>query len=134
MAHTGEEDVREWEILLSSEVESFLDDLYESDPASHQLVNQAILILERNGPAEGRPLVDSITASRDREHEGTAGRHHPGAARSGSCWSLTRGGRRSCWSPGTSQGSGTSGTGQSIPRAEQLYDDYLAERRKEMGP
>ena len=21
-----------------------------------------------------------------------------------------------------------------IPRAEQLYDDYLAERRKEMGP
>src|ERR1700689_1671128 len=64
MAHTGEEDAREWEILLSAEVESFLDDLYESDPASHQLVNQAILILERNGPAEGRPLVDSITASR----------------------------------------------------------------------
>jgi hypothetical protein len=27
-------------------------------------VNQAILVLERNGPAEGRPLVDSITASR----------------------------------------------------------------------
>jgi hypothetical protein len=27
-------------------------------------VNQAILILERNGPGEGRPLVDSITASR----------------------------------------------------------------------
>src|SRR5260221_942109 len=61
MARAGEE---EWELLLSSEVESFLDDLYESDPASHQLVNQAILVLERNGPAEGRPLVDSITASR----------------------------------------------------------------------
>ena len=60
MAHAGEE----WEILLTAEVESFLDGLYESDPASHQLVNQAILILERNGPAEGRPLVDSITASR----------------------------------------------------------------------
>jgi len=28
------------------------------------LVNQAILVVERNGPAEGRPLVDSITASR----------------------------------------------------------------------
>jgi hypothetical protein len=27
-------------------------------------VYQAILVLERNGPAEGRPLVDSITASR----------------------------------------------------------------------
>ena len=61
MAHAGEE---EWEILLTTEVETFLDDLYVSDPASHQLVNQAILILERNGPAEGRPLVDSITASR----------------------------------------------------------------------
>ncbi|MGE5286829.1 MAG: hypothetical protein ACM3ML_06415 [Micromonosporaceae bacterium] len=48
MVRTGEE---EWEILLTAEVESFLDNLYESDPASHQLVNQAILILERNGPA-----------------------------------------------------------------------------------
>ncbi len=40
----------EWEILLTGEVEAFLDELYESDPASHQLVNQAILVLERNGP------------------------------------------------------------------------------------
>ena len=39
-------------------------------------------------------------------------RHPPGEARSGSCWSLTRGGRRSCSLPGTSQGSGTSGTGR----------------------
>ena len=54
----------DWEILMTTEVESFLDDLYESDPASHQLVNQAILVLEHNGPAEGRPLVDTITASR----------------------------------------------------------------------
>jgi hypothetical protein len=54
----------EWEILLTSEVEAFLDELYESDPVSHQLVNQAILVLERNGPAEGRPLVDTITSSR----------------------------------------------------------------------
>src|SRR5258708_21245793 len=49
---------------MTTEVEGFLDELYESDPASHQLVNQAILVLERNGPAEGRPLVDTITASR----------------------------------------------------------------------
>ena len=27
-------------------------------------MNQAILVLERNGPAEGRPLVDTITTSR----------------------------------------------------------------------
>ena len=66
MAHTGEEDVREWEILLSSEVESFLDDLYESDPASHQLVNQAILILSARtcrGPTASR--LDHGLARRD---------------------------------------------------------------------
>jgi hypothetical protein len=49
---------------MTTEVESFLDDLYESDPTSHQLVNQANLVLELNGPGEGRPLVDTITASR----------------------------------------------------------------------
>jgi hypothetical protein len=53
-----------WEILMTDEVETFLDGLHESDRTSHQLVNQAILVLERNGPAEGRPLVDTITASR----------------------------------------------------------------------
>ena len=41
-----------------------LGELYESDRASHQLVNQAILVLERNGPAEGRPLVDAVTGSK----------------------------------------------------------------------
>jgi hypothetical protein len=69
----------EWEILLTPEVEAFLDELYESDRASHQLVNQAILVLERNGPGEGR-----------------CGRRQPGGVRFGSCWSSIRGGRRSC--------------------------------------
>lgn len=53
----------EWEILMTLQVEAFLDSLYETDRNTHRLVNQAILVLERNGPAEGRPLVDSITAS-----------------------------------------------------------------------
>jgi hypothetical protein len=53
----------EWEILITAQVEAFLDELCESDKETHRLVNQAILVLERNGPAEGRPLVDSITAS-----------------------------------------------------------------------
>ena len=86
----------EWEILLTPEVEAFLDELYESDPASHQLVNQAILVLERNGPAEGRPLVDTITASRIANMKELRP-PPPGAARSGSCWSSTRGGQWSCW-------------------------------------
>ncbi|NMO54356.1 DNA-binding protein [Actinoplanes sp. TBRC 11911] len=53
----------EWEILMTEQVEKFLDALYGADRSTHSLVNQAILILERNGPGEGRPLVDSITAS-----------------------------------------------------------------------
>lgn len=36
----------EWEILLTSQVETFLDDLYETDRDSHRLVNQVILVLE----------------------------------------------------------------------------------------
>ena len=109
-AHAGEE----WEIRLTAEVESFLDDLYESDPASHQLVNQAILILERNGPAEGRPLVDSITASRIANMKEL---RPPSSGRSEIRILLVfdRGGRRSCWWQGTSQGSGTSGTGRPFP-------------------
>ncbi|MBU2667728.1 type II toxin-antitoxin system RelE/ParE family toxin [Actinoplanes bogorensis] len=54
----------EWEIFMTEQVEDFLDALYESDRDSRRLVNQAILVLERVGPGAGRPLVDSITASR----------------------------------------------------------------------
>jgi hypothetical protein len=54
----------EWEILMTIQVEAFLDDLYETDRLSHQMVNQAILMQELNGPAEGRPLVDTVAASR----------------------------------------------------------------------
>src|SRR5215475_8663685 len=49
---------------MTTQVEAFPDDLYETDRQSHRLVNQAIQVLERNGPAEGRPLVDTVTASR----------------------------------------------------------------------
>jgi hypothetical protein len=53
-----------WEVLITDEVDAFLNELFESDRESHRLVNQAILVLEQNGPAEGRPLVDTITASK----------------------------------------------------------------------
>ncbi len=42
----------EWDIHLTEQVEDFLDALYESDAVTHRLVNQAILVLERNGPGE----------------------------------------------------------------------------------
>jgi len=130
MARAGEE---EWEILLTSDVESFLDDLYVSDPASHQLVNQAILILERNGPAEGRPLVDSITASRIANMKEL---RPPSSGRSEIRILLVFDPWRAAilLVAGDKSGQWDKWYRTAIPRAEQLYDDYLAERRKEMGP
>lgn len=129
MAHAGEQ---EWEILLTAEVESFLDNLYESDPASHQLVNQAILILERNGPAEGRPLVDTVTASRIANMKElrppSSGRSEIRILLAFDPWRaailLVAGDKSGQWDKWYRT---------AIPRAERLYDDYLAERRKDMG-
>ena len=53
-----------WETFLAEEVEEFLDELHATDRRTHRLVNQAILVLEENGPAEGRPLVDTISGGR----------------------------------------------------------------------
>ena len=133
MAPTGEEEPREWEILLSAEVEVFLDDLYESDPASHQLVNQAILILERNGPGEGRPLVDSITASRIANMKElrppSSGRSEIRILLVFDPW------RAAIWLvAGDKSGQWDKWHRAAVPRAERSYDDYLAERRKETGP
>jgi hypothetical protein len=130
MARAGEE---EWEILLTAEVESFLDDLHESDPASHQLVNQAILILERNGPAEGRPLVGSITASRIANMKEL---RPPSSGRSEIRILLVFDPWRAAilLVAGDKSGQWDKWYRTAIPRAEQLYDDYLAERRKEMEP
>jgi hypothetical protein len=130
MAHAGEE---EWEILLTQEVESFLDNLYESDPASHQLVNQAILILERNGPAEGRPLVDSVTASRIANMKEL---RPPSSGRSEIRILLVFDPWRAAilLVAGDKSGQWDKWSRRAIPRAEELYDDYLAERRKETGP
>jgi hypothetical protein len=134
MPHAGEDDVREWEILLTTEVESFLDDLYESDPASHQLMNQAILILERNGPAEGRrPLVDSITASRVANMKEL---RPPSSGRSEIRILLVFDPWRAAilLVAGDKSGQWDKWYRTAIPRAERLYDDYLAGRRKETGP
>jgi hypothetical protein len=117
---------------MTAEVESFLDDLHESGPASHQLVNQAILVLEHNGPAEGRPLVDTITASRTANMKEL---RPPSAGRTKIRILLVF----DPWRPvillvaGDKSGQWDKWYRTAIPRAEQLYDDYLAERRKETG-
>jgi hypothetical protein len=117
---------------MTTEVKSFLDDSYESDRDSHRLVNQATLVLERNGPAEGRPLVDSITASRVANMREL---RPPSSGRSEIRILLVF----DPWRPavllvaGDKSGQWDRWYGEAIPRAEQLYGEYLAERRKETG-
>jgi hypothetical protein len=128
----GEDALVEWEILMTTQVEGFLDDLYNSDPASHRLVNQAILVLERNGPAEGRPLVDTVTASRIANMKEL---RPPSAGRSEIRILLVFDPWRSVilLVAGDKSGQWSRWYREAIPQAEQMYDDYLAEREKETG-
>jgi hypothetical protein len=109
-----------------------MTDLYESDRDSHRLVNQAILVLERNGPAEGRPLVDSITASRIANMKEL---RPPSSGHSEIRVLLVFDPWRSAvlLVAGEKSGQWDKWYRTAIPRAEHLYDDYLAERRKETG-
>jgi hypothetical protein len=130
MAQAGGGDPAQWEILLTAEVEAFLDRLYVPGPVSHQLVNQAILVLERNGPAEGRPLVDSVIGSRLANLKEL---RPPSAGRSEIRILLVSDPWRSAvlLVAGDKSGQWAKWYRTAIPLAEQLYDEYLAERRKE---
>jgi hypothetical protein len=122
----------QWEILMTTQVEGFLDDLYDADRVSHRLVNQAILVLERNGPAEGRPLVDTVTASRIANMKEL---RPPSAGRSEVRILLVFDPWRSVvlLVAGDKSGQWSRWYRTAIPQAEQLYADYLAEREKETG-
>jgi hypothetical protein len=95
-------------------------------------VNQAILVLERNGPAEGRALVDTVTASRVANMKDL---RPPSAGRSEvrilfmfdpwrSAVLLVAGDKSGQWKQWYRT---------AIAQAEQMYEDYLAEREKEAG-
>jgi hypothetical protein len=122
----------EWEILLTAQVEGFLDDLYETDRDSHRLVNQAILVLERNGPSEGRPLVDTVTASRIPNMKEL---RPPSAGRTEIRILLVFDPGRSAilLVAGDKSGQWARWYRAAIPEAEQLYQGYLKEREKELG-
>ena len=113
--------------------EDFPDDLHGSDPVSHRLANQAILVLERNGPAQGRPLVDTVAASRIASMKEL---RPPSAGRSEVRILLVFEPWRSVvlLVAGDKSGQRARWYRTAIPPAEQLYTDYLAEREKEMGP
>lgn len=95
-------------------------------------MNQAILVLERNGPAEGRPLVDSITASRIANMKEL---RPPSSGRSEIRILLVFDPWRAAilLVAGDKSGQWEKWYRAVIPHAERLYDEYLAERRKELG-
>ena len=51
----------EWDVYIVDEVREWIEQL---DDATHKRVVQAIDLLVEGGPGLGRPLVDTITASR----------------------------------------------------------------------
>jgi hypothetical protein len=89
--------------------------------------------LERNGPAEGRPLVDTITSSRIASMKEL---RPPSAGRTEIRILLVFDPWRSAVPlvAGDKSGQWDKWCRTVIPQAEQLYEDYLAERRNEMGP
>jgi hypothetical protein len=123
----------EWEILLTEGVEAFLDTLYENDRDSHRLVNQAILVLERNGPSEGRPLVDTITASRLPNMKEL---RPPSAGRTEVRILFVFDPYRSAvlLVAGDKSGQWNRWYRTAIPEAERLYEDYLDQRKREARP
>ncbi|MEU6740633.1 type II toxin-antitoxin system RelE/ParE family toxin [Streptosporangium sandarakinum] len=116
---------------MTDEVEKFLDILHEADRESHRLVNQAILALERNGPAEGRPLVDTIAGSKVSNMKelrpGSDGRSEIRILFVFDPW-------RAAILPiaGDKAGDWERWYRKASPRAERLYEAYLTDRRKEM--
>jgi hypothetical protein len=52
-----------WEVRLHPEVEAWFLDLCLADPATADLVAEAIDLLAEQGPALGRPLVDRLKGS-----------------------------------------------------------------------
>ncbi|MGW5559090.1 type II toxin-antitoxin system RelE/ParE family toxin [Micromonospora sp. NPDC003944] len=52
-----------WDVRLHPEVEGWFLDLCKTDPASADLVSEAIDLLAEHGPALGRPLVDRLKGS-----------------------------------------------------------------------
>ncbi|MFI9509985.1 type II toxin-antitoxin system RelE/ParE family toxin [Nocardia sp. NPDC052566] len=125
--------MNEWEILITDEVEQFLDGIYETDRYTHKLVNQAILMLEQNGPCLGRPLVDSIVGSQIANlkelRPGSAGNSEIRILFAFDPWRsailLVAGDKAGRWQQWYSE---------AIPHAEQLYQAYLLEREQESQP
>jgi hypothetical protein len=119
-----------WDIYLTNEVAAWLQRLQASDPKTADLVDDAIYALSCSGPALGRPLVDTITASKIKNlkelRPGSSGRSEIRILFVFDPWRsailLVAGNKAGRWSRWYAE---------AIPRAEQLYEIYLKERAEE---
>jgi hypothetical protein len=124
--------VSEWEVLFTDQAGEFLDQLRTDDWETYLLVNRAILVLECNGPAEGRPLVDTISGSAISNlkelRPGSTGRTEIRILFAFDPWRaailLVAGDKAGRWRQWYDE---------AIAIAERLYEDYVLERRKELN-
>lgn len=114
----------EWDVYIVDEVREWIEQL---DDATHMRVVQAIDALADGGPGLGRPLVDTITASRLQNLKEL----RPGTVRILFAFDPWR--SSILLVAGDKAGRWNAWYRQAIPLAEQRYETYLKERQAEEG-
>jgi hypothetical protein len=122
--------VGDWDIYLTNEVATWLDNLQVTDAKTADLVDDAIYALSRSGPTLGRPLVDTIADSKIKNlkelRPGSSGTSEVRILFVFDPWRsailLVAGDKSGRWGRWYAE---------EIPRAEQLYEIYLKERAEE---
>jgi len=122
--------VGDWDIYLTNEVATWLDNLQVTDAKTADLVDDAIYALSRSGPTLGRPLVDTIADSKIKNlkelRPGSSGTSEVRILFVFDPWRsailLVAGDKSGRWGRWYAE---------AIPRAEQLYEICLKERTEE---
>ncbi|MFG1709691.1 type II toxin-antitoxin system RelE/ParE family toxin [Nonomuraea sp. M3C6] len=114
----------EWDVYIVDEVREWIEQL---DDATHKRVVQAIDLLAEGGPGLGRPLVDTITASRLQNLKEL----RPGTVRILFAFDPWR--SSILLVAGDKAGRWNAWYRQAIPLAEQRYEIYMKERQAEEG-
>jgi len=122
--------VGDWDIYLTNEVATWLDNLQVTDAKTADLVDDAIYALSRSGPTLDRPLVDTIADSKIKNlkelRPGSSGTSEVRILFVFDPWRsailLVAGDKSGRWGRWYAE---------AIPRAGQLYEIYLKERAGE---